>query len=156
MRWWIKRLTVRRRLFVFLLVAIGVVVLPYGLFHTFEGMNIGGDGSTTIVQHPYNSSTTTALAERPQVTNTSSHAAASSSVSLSPSRRPDLPERKLTPYVNPLIGTEGKGHGSPVLRHQSNSQRMQAQQFHLEWLNQFLIVLGHGKIKPGSSTTNLE
>ena len=115
MRWRIARRDVRTRLILCLLVAIGVVVLPYGLLHTFEGLEIG---LTTVVQHPYDSSTTTALADRPQVTSasfssSSSPAAASSpSVSLSPSRRPDLPERKLTPYVNPLIGTEGKGHGS--------------------------------------------
>jgi hypothetical protein len=56
--------------------------------------------------------------------------ASSSSPSSLPSHaavRPDLPVRQLAQYVNPLIGTEGKGHGTP----QPSSQI----DVSLRWLN---------------------
>jgi hypothetical protein len=113
----ITRLTVRTRIIVFLLVAFGIVVLPYGMLHTFEEMENGKNGLTTVVEHPHDSPDKPEVVGAPPLTDASSSSSSSVSstfLATSPvpsSSRPDLPERLLTPYVNPLIGTEGYGHG---------------------------------------------
>lgn len=121
----ITRLTVRTRVVLFLLVAFGIVVLPYGMFHTFEEMENGKSGLTTVVEHPHDSPDKHEVVSAPLLTSVSSSSSSSSafpatSPTPSPSRL-DLPERPLTPYVNPLIGTEGYGHGIIPFVSPSNS-----------------------------------
>jgi hypothetical protein len=111
----ITRLTVRTRIILFLLVAFGIVVLPYGMLYRFEEMENGKSGLTTVVEHPPDSPDKAEVVGAPLLTDASSSSTASSTLpatsSAPSSSRPDLPERRLTPYVNPLIGTEGYGHG---------------------------------------------
>lgn len=113
----ITRLYVRARLILLILAAIGIVLFPYGMLQVFEGME-KGQGGLTIIPPPHTvpvmNVNVTAL---PTVSNAlSDSSSTSSSTLLSTSQtslplRPDLPKRQLTSFVNPLIGTEGPGHG---------------------------------------------
>lgn len=119
-----RRLPVRTRVLLFAVVAVGVVLLPFGLLYAFEGIE-SGEGGLIVESPPVpGNATTTGVrpAQDPQdatpiaVTSSSTISIMIASVtqsttpSSSPPLRQDLPERELTPYVNPLIGTEGLGH----------------------------------------------
>lgn len=108
------RLNVRTRVGLIILVAIGVIFFPYGILHTFEGMENEWNG-LTVVEHPHDSPTEVpAVGALPGITHASQESSAASwtlpPISRPHPPRPDLPERKLTSYVDPLIGTEGPGH----------------------------------------------
>ena len=116
-----RRLPVRTRVLLFLAVAVGVVLLPFGLLYAFEGIESGESGLIVEPSHGVESSSTAVrpvtdlLDATPTVSSSSVSVAIisatpSATPSLSPPIRQDLPERELTPYVDPLIGTEGLGH----------------------------------------------
>lgn len=101
----------RRRHVIFLLVALGLILLPFSMFNFFEGFENRQDGLLpSFPDHSYD------LQTQPEKVNTLHDvpSALRPTPSLTPSpsfpARADLPKRKLTPYVNPLIGTEGFGH----------------------------------------------
>ena len=99
----------RTRVIPFLFVAVGIIALTYGMLYIFEGMEAEQGGiPTPIDEHLHHTPADTVVNARPEVIVTSS-TTSTISPTLS-SGRPDLPERVLTQYVNPLIGTEGFGH----------------------------------------------
>jgi hypothetical protein len=96
---------------VFCLVAVGVILLPLGMMHVFEGIQSGQGGLShhddlVPVQKPDDivASTTSSTS-----TSVSSAVVAAPTVPV----RDDLPIRQLTKFVDPLIGTEGQGHCIP-------------------------------------------
>lgn len=120
-----RRLPVRTRVLLFAVVAVGVVLVPFGFLYAFEGIESGNGG---LIVEPTGSTTTTAVGPITDLLDATPTAASGTSVSVaipfatpsattpsSPYLRQDLPERELTPYVNPLIGTEGLGHCIPPL-----------------------------------------
>ena len=119
-----RRLPVRTRVLLFAVVAIGVVLLPFGLLYAFEGIE-SREGGLIVERPPVPGSTTTtgvrpvqdpqdatpiAITSSSTISIAITSATQSTTPSSSPPARQDLPERELTPYVNPLIGTEGLGH----------------------------------------------
>jgi hypothetical protein len=100
----------RTRVIPFLFVAVGITALTYGMLYIFEGMETEQGGMPSLIDEylDHTQADTTAVHAKPQVIVTSS-TTSTISPTLSPGR-PDLPERVLTQYVNPLIGTEGFGH----------------------------------------------
>ena len=89
----------------FILVAMGVVMFPMGLLGVFEGIE-NGQGKLAIptTGGHHEAETTNVSASEDSVTSTVAPANPTSSP------RNDLPERELTLYVDPIIGTEGLGH----------------------------------------------
>jgi len=114
-----RRLPSRTRVLLYLVVAVGVILLPYGMLHVFEGMEsrqggliipVDDHSHDSIPDSPSRVSTTT---EIPVASSTMSFVT-SGEVATPSITRPDLPVRRLTSFVNPLIGTEGSGHGIPL------------------------------------------
>ena len=103
----------RTRVLLFLFVAVGMVLLPYGMLYIFEGMETEQGGiSTPFETHLHDiPASTTIVNAKPEVIIAPSSTTFTTSPTPSPSPAGlDLPKRALTPYVNPLIGTEGFGH----------------------------------------------
>jgi hypothetical protein len=94
---------------VFILVAMGVVLFPMGLLGLFEGIE-NGQGKLAIPTNGghHEAETTNVSASEDSVKSVTSSVAITSNPTSSP--RNDLPERELTLYVDPIIGTEGPGH----------------------------------------------
>ena len=115
------------RVIVFFAIAFGVVILPLGMLRTMEGIENAQGGLMTSSDGQTHKEVTSsvivsAVAEvtpalssitAPAVTSSVSSVTSSAPSSSPQSARPNLPERELTKYVDPLIGTEGYGHGSP-------------------------------------------
>jgi len=117
-----RGLTSCRRCVLFLVVAVGVIILPLTTLYTFEGIE-NGTGALAVetpitvdVVHPLDPlasnkadpkpTSSTGRVELPTLRPT-----ASSSLQQQKPAWTELPKRNLTQYVNPLIGTEGLGHG---------------------------------------------
>lgn len=100
----------RTRFIPFLFIVVGIIALTYEMLYIFEGMETEQGGMPTLIDEhlDHTQADTTVVHAKPQVIITSS-TTSTISPTLSPGR-PDLPERVLTQYVNPLIGTEGLGH----------------------------------------------
>lgn len=155
-----RRLPVRTRVLLFAAVAVGVVLVPFAFLYAFEGIESGSGG--LIVEQTGSSTTTTAVRPITDLLDATPSAASGTSISVaipsattssSPYLRQDLPERELTPYVNPLIGTEGLGHCIPPGSFHSDGKHLRVQQSPLVWRSLLQIVPHPGKIKLASSTT---
>jgi hypothetical protein len=128
------RLRTRHRVVLFVFVAFAVVLLPFMTLYVFDGMerkddrlggSVGSDhddewgGSAEgeaehevgVVEGPMMSSVVEVSASS-SVSSSVLSTSASSLPSVATPLRLDLPVRQLTQYVSPLIGTEGKGHGT--------------------------------------------
>lgn len=126
------RLRTRHRIVLFVFVAFALVVLPFLVLYGFEGMEELGRGVGSVRPGEHDEmgedhdvsmvDVSMPSVPMPSVPVMSASTTASSSSSSSaptlaaslPSHvvRPDLPVRQLVQYVNPLIGTAGKGHGT--------------------------------------------
>jgi hypothetical protein len=121
------RLRMRHRIVLFVFLAFALVVLPFLVLYGFEGMEEQerGVGSVRPGEHDEmgedHDVSMVDVSMTPSVPVMSASTTASSSLSSSPTFaaslpshvvRPDLPVRQLVQYVNPLIGTAGKGHGT--------------------------------------------
>ena len=127
-----RRISMPTRALLFAVVAVGVVLVPFGLLYTFEGIESREGGLIVNRPHVPGNITTgvrpiTDLLDATPIAITSSStstelssAIQSTTPSSSPVVRQDLPERELTPYVNPLIGTEGFGHCTLPTHNPSN------------------------------------
>jgi putative alpha-1,2-mannosidase len=113
-----RRLQSCRRCVLFLVIAVGIIILPFGTLYTFEGIENGkgalaverpdeqvvsgvdSDASTVSIVWPTTSATRIASPTAVPTTTTSAL------------DRPTwiLPRRNLSEYVDPLIGTEAQGH----------------------------------------------
>ena len=112
-------LRTRRRVVLFLFVAFVLVLVPWMTLYVSEGIQSNKDALIMPGgQHDGDESKNgTDLEGTEGADRTSVVLVPSTPVSSSPEpeptsvRRPDLPVRELSRYVNPLIGTEGRGHG---------------------------------------------
>jgi len=118
------RLRTRSRVLLFLFVSFVLVLVPWMILSFSEGIESDkdalilpgephdGDGSKDgMEKEGTEGGDKTRVVLVPSMTMTP---AVSSSSLLEPTSiaRPDLPVRELSQYVNPLIGTEGRGHGT--------------------------------------------
>ena len=108
-----------RRCALFLLIAVGVVILPMGLLYTFEGIENGKGELASVsqakpdeVEQVTNASMTSISPTSIKSATVSTPIVASLTTAASTLRPTwtELPKCNLTQYVDPLIGTEGSGH----------------------------------------------
>jgi hypothetical protein len=101
-----KRQRIRLRSFLMIVAVFGVIVVPLAVFYTFGGIEGGAsEWIPTIVGVPH---------EPPEPTPVRVPSDETSSSISAPSFTL-LPERRLTEFVVPLIGTEGTGHSNSSL-----------------------------------------
>ena len=82
------------------------------MLYIFEGMEAGQGGIPTPIDEYFHDTPAriTVMNAKPDVIVASSLTTSTISTPSTSPARPDLPERQLTSFVNPLIGTEGFGH----------------------------------------------
>jgi hypothetical protein len=105
-----------RRCVIFLVVAVGVVILPLGMLYTFEGIENGKGElavekpSVNVISEIHASTTSAVIASQSSTSASSISLPAPTTTSGWSQTWSELPRRNLTRYVDPLIGTEGHGH----------------------------------------------